>query len=249
MSQPPPFPADAALFLDFDGTLVALAETPEAIVVPTSLVALLTELHAQLGGALAVVSGRQVDTLDRYLRPLRLPLAGERRDAVGHLVALRSPDLDAVLAAANELAAAHPGLLVERKQAAVALHYRQAPTLEALCRETMARAIAGRPQFEALHGKCVVEVKPAGINKGLAIGAFLNEAPFAGRTPVFAGDDTTDESGFVVVQRHGGIAIKVGTGPSQALHRLASPQAVFDWLATARDLLAQPGPSNQRSPA
>jgi len=254
MQIPPRLTPDAALFLDFDGTLVALAETPEAIEVPPALVALLGDLHGLLGGAVAVVSGRQIDSIDRYLAPLRLPAAGEhgvqRRDAAGHMQEQRPPDLVAVLDAANELAGAHPGLLVERKHAAIALHYRLAPDLEAVCRETMSRVIAGQPQFELLHGKFVFEVKPAGVNKGIAIDAFLREPPFAGRMPVFAGDDTTDETGFAVVQPRGGVAIKVGSGPSLAVHRLESPRAVFEWLVEARDLLAAgPRPATQGTPA
>ncbi len=250
MQHPPQLTPDAALFLDFDGTLVALAETPEAIEVPSALVALLGDLHDLLGGAVAVVSGRQIDVLDRFLAPLRLPAAGEhgvqRRDAEGHMREQQAPDLRGVLDTANELARIYEGLLVERKHAAIALHYRMAPQLEAVCSDAMTRAIAGQPQLELLHGKFVFEVKPSGINKGVAIDAFLGEAPFAGRTPVFAGDDTTDESGFAIVQPRGGIAIKVGAGPSQALHRLDSPRAVFEWLVQARDLLATP--HNPRNP-
>lgn len=244
MQTPPQLTPDAALFLDFDGTLVGLAETPEAIEVPKALVALLGDLHDLLGGALAVVSGRQIDVLDRFLAPLRLPAAGEhgvqRRDAEGRMQEQRALDLTQVLAAANELARVHEGLLVERKHAAIALHYRLAPQLEAVCRDAMTRVIEGQPQFELLHGKFVFEVKPAGIHKGIAIDAFLQEPPFAGRVPVFAGDDTTDEHGFAIVQPRGGIAIKVGSGPSLALHRLDSPRAVFEWLVQARDLLAAP---------
>jgi len=244
MQTPPRLTHDAALFLDFDGTLVALAETPEAIEVPSALVALLGDLRDQLGGALAVVSGRQIDAIDRFLAPLRLPAAGEhgvqRRDAEGHMQEQRAPDLTRVLDVANELARVHEGLLVERKHAAIALHYRLAPQLEAVCRDAMMRVIDGEPQLELMHGKFVFEVKPSGINKGIAIEAFMREAPFAGRVPVFAGDDTTDESGFAVVQPRGGVAIKVGSGPSLALHRLDSPRAVFEWLVAARDLLAAP---------
>lgn len=253
LQTPPRLTPDAALFLDFDGTLVAIAETPEAIHVPAAMVPLLSDLHDLLGGALAVVSGRQIDVLDRFLAPLRLPAAGEhgvqRRDAEGRMQEQRALDLTAVLDTANELARVHEGLLVERKHAAIALHYRLAPQLEAVCRDAMARVIDGQPQFELLHGKFVFEVKPAGINKGIAIDAFLREAPFAGRVPVFAGDDTTDESGFAIVQPRGGVAIKVGSGPSLALHRLDSPRAVFEWLVAARDLLASPPPITPRNPA
>ena len=152
----------------------------------------------------------------------------------------RAPDLLGVLDIANEVARVHEGLLVERKHAGIALHYRLAPQLEEVCRDAMSRAIAHDPRLELLHGKFVFEVKPAGINKGIAIDAFLHEAPFAGRVPVFAGDDTTDESGFAVVQPAGGIAIKVGSGPSLALHRLESPRAVYEWLVQARDMLVTP---------
>ncbi|HEY2257766.1 MAG TPA: trehalose-phosphatase, partial [Variovorax sp.] len=185
--------------------------------------------------------------------PLRLPAAGEhgvqRRDADGEMQEQRALDLSLVLNAANELARMHEGLLVERKHAAIALHYRLAPQLEAVCREAMTRVIDGQPQFELMHGKFVFEVKPAGINKGVAIDAFLREAPFAGRVPVFAGDDTTDESGFAIVQPRGGIAIKVGSGPSRALHRLDSPLAVFEWLVAARNQLASTPTPLPKKPA
>jgi trehalose 6-phosphate phosphatase len=253
MQTPPRLTPDAALFLDFDGTLVAIAETPEAIEVPSALVPLLSDLSDLLDGALAVVSGRQIDVLDRFLAPLRLPAAGEhgvqRRDAEGRMQEQRAPDLTLVLDTANELARVYEGLLVERKHAAIALHYRLAPQLEAVCRDALLRVIDGQPQLELLHGKFVFEVKPAGVNKGIAIDAFLREAPFAGRMPVFAGDDTTDESGFAIVQPRGGVAIKVGSGPSLALHRLDSPRAVFEWLVQARDLLARPASDTRGKPA
>ncbi|RST54523.1 trehalose-phosphatase [Variovorax sp. MHTC-1] len=253
MQTPPRLTPDAALFLDFDGTLVAIAETPEAIDVPSALVPLLSDLSDLLDGALAVVSGRQIDVLDRFLAPLRLPAAGEhgvqRRDAEGRMQEQRAPDLKLVLDTANELARVYEGLLVERKHAAIALHYRLAPQLEAVCRDALLRVIDGQPQLELLHGKFVFEVKPAGVNKGIAIDAFLREAPFAGRMPVFAGDDTTDESGFAIVQPRGGVAIKVGSGPSLALHRLDSPRAVFEWLVQARDLLAGPVSDTRGKPA
>ena len=251
MQTPPRLRSDAALFLDFDGTLVGIAETPEAIEVPQGLVALLTDIHDWLDGALAVVSGRQIDVLDRFLAPLRLPAAGEhgvqRRDATGNMREQTPPDLQAVLDVANHLAGNYPDLLVERKHAAVALHYRRAPQLESLCRNALLGIIAKEPRLELLHGKAVFEVKPAGVNKGIAIDEFMNEPPFAGRMPVFAGDDTTDESGFAIVQPRGGVAIKVGAGPSLARHRLESPLAVFEWLATARGAETAAAPSSAKN--
>lgn len=252
LPTPPQLTPDVALFLDFDGTLVALAETPEAIEVPPALVALLGDLHHLLGGAVAVVSGRQIDVLDRFLAPLRLPAAGEhgvqRRNAEGQMREVQPPDLSSVLDAANALASVHEGLLVERKHGAIALHYRLSPGLETVCREVMSRVIEGQPQLELLHGKFVFEVKPSSVNKGLAIEAFMQEAPFRGRKPVFAGDDTTDESGFLVVQPMGGTGIKVGSGPTHALHRLDSTRTVYEWLVATRDLLAQQSADGETRP-
>lgn len=239
--MPPPLTLQSALFLDFDGTLVDIAETPDAVVVPPELIDILQALQGLLGGALAVVSGRQIDALDRFLKPLALPAAGEhgvqRRTAQGVLGEQSSPDLAAVVQAANGLSMQYPGVIVERKHAAVAVHYRLATQWEEQCRSTMSAAIAEDPRLEVLFGKCVVEVKPAGIHKGVAIDAFQREAPFTGRTPYFLGDDTTDENGFSVVQHLQGVAIKVGEGSTSAQHRLGGTAAVRRWLEESRDRL------------
>ncbi|MEZ5644699.1 MAG: trehalose-phosphatase [Burkholderiaceae bacterium] len=233
-SLPEQLPGAAALFLDFDGTLAELAPRPDAVRVDPDLPATLKRLQARLGGALAVVSGRAQPDLDPYLSPLRLPAAFEhgavRRLANQTMVVAPSPPLDAALATARNLVASHEGLLMEHKSHSVALHYRLAPDLEALCHDRMRQAIAGEPSLQLLQGKAVVEVKAATVNKGQAIADFLQEAPFSGRVPVFAGDDVTDEAGFRRVQQLGGIGIKVGDGPSCAVHRVSSPQALRQWL-------------------
>ncbi|MDB5892749.1 MAG: trehalose-phosphatase [Rhodoferax sp.] len=225
-----------ALFLDFDGTLVDLADQPELVHVPATLVPLLTALHGTLDGALAVVSGRRIVDIDTFLAPLELPAAGEhgarRRDAAGTLFESEPPDLQPLIEAVLPLAEKHPGLRLERKEAAVALHYRHAPELEALCRDTMTEALRTLPGLALLHGKFVFEAKPAGVSKGRAIEAFMGEAPFGGRQPVFAGDDVTDEAGFEAVRRLGGLGIKVGVGPTMAQHRCANPTELLTWLAT-----------------
>jgi len=228
-------PNASALFLDFDGTLVDLAPEPDAIVIPPDLVSLLAALRDRLGGALAVVSGRSVGAIDTFLHPLDLPAAGvhgsERRAADGNLVLLPTPSLDTVEQAAAKLLHDHPALAVEPKRGAVALHYRQAPQLEDLCRRTMEAAVAASPGVTLLHGKMVFEAKSSLANKGKALGAFLKEPPFAGRKPVFLGDDTTDEPGFQVAQQLGGVGIKVGPGETLAQQRIAGPAAVRAGLA------------------
>ncbi len=231
----------SALFLDFDGTLADLAPRPDAVVIPRELPDLLRLLHEQLGGALALVTGRPPEDVDLLLTPLRLPAAFEhgaiRRTASGALHVAVPPDLDAAIHAAMGLAAQHPALLVEKKRTAVALHYRQAPELEALCLRTMAAALTADAGLTLLRGKAVVEIKSASVDKGLAITAFMAEAPFAGRTPCFAGDDVTDEAGFESVQRHGGHGIKTGPGATVASHRCADPSTLRDWLRESARLL------------
>lgn len=218
---------DCALFLDFDGTLVDIAAQPGAVVVPSRLVHNLEALQRLLGGAVAVVSGRPIREIDEFLTPIRLPVAGvhgaERRTAQGTMQRLQAPPLDTVEQAARELAARHPRLLVEHKQSSLALHYRQAPHLEAECLDVMQAAVDRSPGLTLLRGKMVAEAKPSDASKGAAIEAFLREAPFAGRMPVFIGDDVTDEAGFAAVQRLGGLGVKVGDGPTVARHRLPTP--------------------------
>lgn len=230
-----------ALFLDFDGTLVDIAPEPGAVVVPCGLVPTLTSLQQYLGGAVAVVSGRPIREIDQYLAPLRLPVAGvhgaERRGADGDVDLAASYPLQAVEQAAGELARQHPQLLLEHKGTSLALHYRQAPHLEQLCLDVMQQAVAQSPGLALLRGKMVAEAKPVGASKGNAIEAFLREPPFAGRTPVFVGDDITDEVGFSTVQRLGGLGVKVGEGPTVAWQRLPHPGALrleFERAVTAK---------------
>lgn len=226
----------SALFLDFDGTLAELAPQPEAVQVAAGLITTLRQLAVQLNGALAIVSGRRLQELDGFLAPLQLTAAAEHgsqcRLASGEIVKLAAPDLTEVVRRLQQLAARHPGLRVEVKSAAVALHYRHAPELQALCRQTMAAAASSTDGVELLQGKCVLEIKPAGISKGTAIAAFMARPPFAARQPLFAGDDVTDEAGFSAVQHLGGHGIKVGDGVTLANHRCASPASLRQWLQT-----------------
>lgn len=227
----------SAVFFDFDGTLVDLAPRPEDVLVPAELPGLLQTLSAYLGGAVAVISGRPIAQIDCFFAPLQLPAAGvhgtERRDAQGRLSLLNTHALDRVQEATQALLAQHPELRVEHKRGSIALHFRQAPELAAVCEETMRDAVAESPGLTLLAGKMVFEAKPDGASKGRAIDAFLEEAPFAGRTPVFIGDDFTDEVGFCAAQARGGLGIKIGPGASAAWMRLDSPGALRRELADA----------------
>ncbi len=228
----------SALFLDFDGTLVDIAERPDHIALAQGTIGLLSALRERLGGALAIVSGRDIADLDRYLSPLQLCMAGVhglvRRDAEGcrHDAPLDASVLAQFKAALTARLSDCDGLLVEEKTGAVALHYRRRPELAPACQAAVATAVAelGGADLRVMHGKMVIETRLDGHTKGTAIAAFMKEAPFRDRQPVFAGDDVTDEDGFAVVDRAGGVAIKVGEGDTRAAYRMASPALLRAWL-------------------
>lgn len=238
--KPPAAEADWAYFLDVDGTLLEIAETPDAVIVDKQLLDLIARLHRASGGALALVSGRTISDLEGLLGMSRLPMAGlhglERRDVAGRLwIHAAPPEAKcAIKAALLPIQERHPGLLLEDKGLTLALHYRQAPTLAAYVHRLMRRlATSAGDGLELQCGKKVVEIKPAGIDKGSAVSEYLNEPPFYQRRPVFIGDDLNDEHGFAEVNRLEGISIKVGPGRSCARYRLADVAAVRNWLGIA----------------
>jgi trehalose 6-phosphate phosphatase len=232
-----PLPAhDACLFLDVDGTLLDFAMTPDGVCVDEDLIELLRGTARVTQGAFALISGRSIAEIDRLFAPLRLPVAGvhgyERRDAGGtvHRQSVLDERLPSARLALEEFAGSHVGLLLEDKQSALALHYRRVPHLEESARVIVARLLISLlPEYELLEGDAVLEIKPVAHNKATAIEAFLRESPFAGRVPVFLGDDLTDYDGFVAVRKHGGVAIAVGDRMSAQWH-LADPAAARAWL-------------------
>ena len=210
-------PTQACVFLDVDGTLIDFGPAPHAVSVDSYVLRVLHRAAAACDGAVALISGRSLAQLDALFTPRRWPAAGlhgaERRDARGKLHVHPSGAVPIALRAGLErLASTHPGLLLEDKGRAVALHYRQAAQLQQSLEREVQRLLErhGSDDFHLQPGDYVLELKPAGITKAHAIEAFLAEAPFSGRTPVFAGDDLTDLHGFEAVERHGGISIAVG---------------------------------------
>jgi trehalose 6-phosphate phosphatase len=224
---------DHALFLDFDGTLAELGPDPDAIVLPDATHGALSRLAARLGGALALLSGRDLRDL-----AARTPAALWR--AGGHGLEILAPDADPpdapapppqpVLAALRE-AAAQPGVRLELKGPVAALHFRGAPEAQGACLDAAIAAAAAVPGHVHQAGKMVVEVKPATAHKGSALLRMMEGAPFAGRRPVMLGDDTTDEDAIAAAQALGGIGVKVGNGPSAAILRAPEPAAVRAWIA------------------
>lgn len=241
----PPFERDWAFFLDIDGTLLDIAPTPSAVHTLRADTKLVAALYDKADAALALVSGRSLAMIDELFSPLKLPAAGqhgvERRDVRGrlHRPSYSADMLERAADMIRSFAERHTGLVFENKGYSMALHYRLAPRLagaaHAVVREA-ARAVG--EGVEVQRGKMVAELKPAGHDKGRAIEAFMHEKPFAGRTPVFLGDDLTDEHGFRMVERMGGHSIKVGAGQSAARWRLANPAAARAWL---HEWLAQCG--------
>lgn len=227
-----------AFFLDVDGTLLEHANHPDGVEVGTVLKQLLERLLHASGGAVALISGRSVADLEGLFAPLEFAAAGqhgnERRSASGALHVSGPPDQRLRVAAyqLHVLAVQNPGLLLEDKGSSIALHYRMAPALHDVAARAARSAAADLgADFELQAGKFVYEIKPSGQNKGSAIAAFMAERPFAGRVPVFIGDDLTDEFGFALVNSVGGHSVKVGPGETAARWRLADARAVQRWLA------------------
>lgn len=240
-----PAPREIALFLDVDGTLLHIADTPDAVTIDRATVDLLARAHHATGGATALITGRRIGDVDRLFAPLALPVAGqhgfERRDAAGalHRHAQPLPQLAGVRTRLEVFASGHPGVLIEDKELTLAAHYRLAPRAGATLGALVERLAADSGGALAIQrGKMVFELRPAGKDKGTAIAEFLDEVPFRGRTPVFLGDDLTDEYGFSIVNGRGGVSVKVGDGPTEATTRLPDVDAVRAWLeqlATATD--------------
>ncbi len=228
----------AALFLDFDGTLIELAETPDTIEVAPTLGPLLGRLRDRLKGRIAIVSGRSIEDLERHVPRIGIAFSGshglELRRADGHLLPLYAPrQMDEVRARVGDFAAGRDGLLIEDKPAGVALHYRKAPDEGAAVAEFMT-GLAHSAGLAVQKGSMVVELRPHGADKGDAVRALMREDGFAGARPVFVGDDLTDEHAFAAVAALGGAGILVGPErESRAEYRLPSVAAVAEWLEAA----------------
>jgi len=236
IAAPTPRP-DWALFLDIDGTLIDLAATPDAVEVPATLAPTLAEARSRLGGALAIVSGRTLAEIDRLMAPLHLPCVGE------HGAVIRRPDGAIERAGADRKvppswkqslhaeARNWPGVLVEEKTYGVAVHFRQAPGREREIRDlTRALVAEDAAEFEVLPASMAFEIRHRALTKAVAVDAFMAEPPFAGRVPVFVGDDVTDEDGFRAARAMGGLGLNVKQSFS------GRPSEVRRWLRCFTEL-------------
>jgi trehalose 6-phosphate phosphatase len=234
---PPAIAPPICLFLGVDGTLLDIAPTPDRVRVDAALVGLLRELDRAFDGALALISGRSIVDVDDLFEPLFLSVAGvhgcERRDANGHWYrpTFVAAELAPIRAGLEELRHQFHGTLLEDKGCALAVHFRQAPHLEEKLKLRLSSLLSRTREYELLEGDHVIEIKPVTHNKATAIEAFMKEAPFAGRTPVYIGADKAELDGFAAVRRFHGQAISVGNRVS-ADRILESPTAVRAWLET-----------------
>ncbi|MCR8724308.1 trehalose-phosphatase [Frigidibacter sp. ROC022] len=229
---PPALTVSDALFLDFDGTLAPLVADPDSARLLPEQSALLERLAGRLSGALCLISGRALDDLASR-SPVGLWRAG------GHGIDLAAPGQSAaervetppdLLAAVAPVVAGFPAARIETKGPVVAVHYRADPDSGPALAGGLKQAISALHGYRLHGGKMVWEIKPEGRDKGRALHRLMLKPPFAGRRPVMLGDDVTDEDGFAAVQEHGGLAVKVGPGPSRAAFRLPGVPAVWDWL-------------------
>jgi len=233
---------DIAVFLDVDGTLIDIAETPEAVVVPPGLHSDLAHAATLASGALAVVSGRSIENIDSLLTPVKLTAVGlhgtEFRHPDGEVEMLPPvPELDALRPQLAELIAAHPGARLEDKGRAIAVHFRGAPDAGADIRKAVDDFAAGSGgNLKAQPGKMVVELKPSVAGMGAAVDRLLKLPPFSERRPIAVGDDVTDEEMFEVVNRLGGLSFRVGSPdrPTAAKAYVESPALVREWLSAMR---------------
>jgi trehalose 6-phosphate phosphatase len=229
--------ARAAFFLDFDGTLVPFnAPDIHRPLVDDDLRSLLTELQAQTDGALAIISGRSIAMIDELFEPTRLAAAGEHgaewRFAPGAESGRVSAPaaLDVAQAACEAWVRQNPGTRFERKSLSMVMHFHGKPELRDSAAAAAMSACPPDSGIKMLHARGMVEIKPVEASKGYAVARFMAQPPYAGRKPVFLGDDVTDEDGFMAVNALGGISVKVGPGASHARFRLPDNDAVRDWL-------------------
>lgn len=227
--------SDAALFFDFDGTLVDLASTPDAVEVSNLTRDLLVLLHERTHGALAIITGRNIASLDSLLKLQQLPASGshgaEWRFTANELQTVPTEFQlpDAVIADCLTFASRNR-LIVENKTYSLAIHFRQQPEKETHLNAFLEEILRENQQLAIQAGKFVKELKIKNIDKGVAVARFMDSQPFTSRQPWYFGDDLTDEKAFSWVNTHGGVSVKIGKGETVARNRLGSPDELISFL-------------------
>ena len=243
LAQPPiELIRGASIFLDFDGTLVEISATPDAVVIGDRLRDLLVRLNERLEGRVGILTGRSAADVAGRITPATLVIGGSHGLEIRKGDDARPPErphlLDSVLPEVKKLETDFPGVLVEDKPLGIAVHFRQAPHAESACLRVV-EAAAARTGMLIQPGKMVFELKPAGGDKGTALRQLMREPEFAGTRPLFFGDDLTDEPGFTAAREVGGAGILVGEPrETAASYRLGSVGQAIEWLEHAAEQLA-----------
>lgn len=233
---PPRLNAQNALFLDFDGTLVDVPATPDAVALPPGLPAMLHRLYDRLDGAVALITGRDITDLRQYLPDFPGAVSGSHGAEIsldGHSISPTDDtqlDIPALHAAAHQLVSAHPAILLEEKRHGVVLHYRADPSLAGVVQAAMQQLQRDFPGTAQQAAKMQIELRSAGVGKDKALARLMELPPYRGRVPVYAGDDLPDEVAMAEAQSRGGLAIKIGDGETAARYRVADPAALAAWL-------------------
>jgi len=227
------FPAHMALFLDFDGTLASFKDDPDAVYLSLAQKQLLIALRERLDGALALISGRDLRDLSKRV-PQELWRLGNHglfkaapnAPAPESLAEFPADLLSSIEASLSEIS----GTRIERKGPVIAIHHRSNPSAGTQIANAISVHLPNSGEYCVQSGHCVVEVKPRGANKGKALIAQMQHAPFQGRTPIMIGDDTTDEDGFIACTKLGGFGIKIGDGPTEASYRIGDIPTLYTYL-------------------
>ncbi|MDC0610413.1 trehalose-phosphatase [Vibrio sp.] len=228
----------SALFFDFDGTLVDLKPTPDEVVVSEELQSIINALDDKTSHAIALISGRNIESLDKHLQLPNIKMSGShgmeyRLDS--NLPITLHPDVihlpDDLINQCESFCEIY-GLLLERKPLSLAIHYRSQPTLEPNVIDFLTTLLKQFSQLDLKiqSGKCIREIKPSHISKATALDLFANTNDFKNRTIWYFGDDVTDEDAFEWVNAQGGVSVKIGEGESKALYRLPSPNDLKQFL-------------------
>ena len=222
-----------ALFLDFDGTLAPLQDNPDTVLLPPQGADYLCAVSEILGGALVIISGRDIRDLSKRIPNEVWRAGGHGLDICARGEAPITQHANApreLLERVKKIVDANQGARLEEKGTVLAVHYRQNPAIGPSLAETVEAEVAKTQGYRFQHGKMVLELKPEAANKGRALKTIMTRPPFMGKTPIMVGDDTTDEDAMSAAGELGGFGIKVGEGPSVAKHRLKDPDAVWNWL-------------------
>tara|TARA_B100000949_G_C14278569_1_gene450737 strand:+ start:2043 stop:2849 length:807 start_codon:yes stop_codon:yes gene_type:complete len=230
-------PAQYALFSDFDGTIVEIASRPDAIEYTGDDATLFAKAMKAFGGAVAIVSGRNLDDVAHYVGDYKGVISGGHGTELrieGEVERHKLPDpehLEHIKAAVAEFAVIDPRVILEEKTYGIVLHFRQNPEMEFKARKFAECLLEGRDDFELQPAKMALEIKPKNISKAAAIEKIMLAPAFFGRTPIYVGDDATDETAFAYVNEQDGISIKIGDGPTAARYRTESPASFKKWLS------------------